>query len=127
MSWSFLPFNKGFKKWKSDKNSLDKVIIGLEHASFEIDEVARKSPPEHAGMLAAAKARIAGYKSDLEYRRTVAPIRRDGMSAMASDLKEIEQSLKGLGGNSLFGDDGLWGCALASSGLETMVEFDAKD
>src|SRR6266542_5066669 len=98
MSWSFLPFNKGFKKWKSDKNFLDKVILGLDRASFEIEEVRRTSSSDNSEMLIAAKSRIARYKSDLEHRRTVAPIRMTGLLEMAADLEEIERCLKSLAG-----------------------------
>ena len=119
-------FKKKHTQWQADRHFLDKVLIGLNQALQEV-AVIQDIKGEYDDELEGIRSKITQYKNDIEYRRTVAPIKFDGFAAMAEDVDSMGTRLSQIGNRlGRFGGEGAWGCAFASTAFETMAEYDAK-
>jgi len=114
-------FRTGYRQWKDDRHSLDKVLIGLDRALHEV-ELIQSDRSDFFDDLESIRIRIIQYKNDIERRRAVAPIKVDGFAAMATEIDGVGTRLSSIEGLGKFGDEGAWGCPLASATLETMAE-----
>ncbi len=119
-------FKKKHTQWQADRHFLDKVLIGLNQALQEV-AVIQDIKGEYDDELEEIRSKITQYKNDIEYRRTVAPIKFDGFAAMAEGVDSMGTRLSQIGsrlGRSAGKEN--WGFALASGALETMAQDDAK-